>query len=99
MQRAMDRIHYVQNPVAKALVSKRVGIIDVYVPESIDLSNPFIMHLLVGISEELSKQMYVNEAKDYTMDRYQGYCVALQERTTCIDTILFCNIPLFWVIL
>ncbi len=58
VQRAMDKVHYVQNPVAKALVSKRVGIIDVYVPESIDLSNPFIMHLLVGISEELSRQMY-----------------------------------------
>jgi LacI family transcriptional regulator len=58
VQRAMEKVYYVQNPVAKALVSKRVGIIDVYVPESIDLSNPFIMHLLVGISEELSKQMY-----------------------------------------
>ncbi|HHV11922.1 MAG TPA: LacI family transcriptional regulator [Clostridiales bacterium] len=161
VQRAMDKINYVQNPVAKALVSKRVGIIDVYVPESIDLSNPFIMHLLVGISEELSKQMYsfliirdrkhehrcdgyivtgllkdeihemyqyalerkrpialfghtdneeidcidvdniegvrmiteyvlqnghknlaminVNEEKDYTLDRYEGYCRALQE--------------------
>lgn len=58
VQRAIDKTNYVQNPVAKALVSKRVGIIDVYVPESIDLSNPFIMHLLVGISEELSKQWY-----------------------------------------
>lgn len=58
VQRAMEKVNYVQNPVAKALVSKRVGIIDVYVPESIDLSNPFVMHLIGGISESLSKQMY-----------------------------------------
>lgn len=56
--RAMEKVQYVQNPVAKALVSKRVGIIDVYIPDSIDLSNPFVMHLIAGISESLSKNMY-----------------------------------------
>lgn len=56
--KAMEEVQYTPNPAAKALVSKRIGIIDVYIPESIDLSNPFVMHFIGGISEALSKQMY-----------------------------------------
>lgn len=55
---AMDKVKYTPNPAAKALVTKRVGIIDVYIPKHIDLSNPFVMHFISGISEKLSEHMY-----------------------------------------
>lgn len=56
--KAMEEVHYTPNPAAKALISKKTGIIDVYIPESIDLSNPFVIHFVGGISEALSKHMY-----------------------------------------
>jgi LacI family transcriptional regulator len=49
---------YRPNIAARNLVSGRTGVIDVYVPQSVELNNPFIMHLLVGISEVLSEWMY-----------------------------------------
>lgn len=55
---AMKKLKYSPNPVAKAMVYKRVGIIDVYIPEDIELSNPFVMHFIAGISEVLSKKLY-----------------------------------------
>ena len=54
----MEELQYVPNSAAKNLVSKRAGVIDVYIPINIDLSNPFVMHYISGISETLSKQMY-----------------------------------------
>lgn len=72
---AMEKLKYSPNPVAKALVEKRSGIIDVYVPYSIDLSNPFVMHLVTGISESLSRYMYSfhirrDRALEHTCDGY-----------------------------
>jgi len=58
VQRVMAELNYVQNPVARALASNKVGIIAVYIPASIDLTNPFIMHFVAGISEVLSKHVY-----------------------------------------
>ncbi len=58
VQKIMASMQYVPNVAAKNLVSKRSGIIDVFVPEHIDLSNPFVMHLIAGISQVLSERMY-----------------------------------------
>ena len=40
VRRVMSSLQYIPNVAAKNLVAKRSGIIDVFVPESIDLSNP-----------------------------------------------------------
>ncbi len=58
VEQEMKALGFTPNIAAKNLVSRRTGIIDVYIPESIDLSNPFAMHFITGISEVLSKQMY-----------------------------------------
>jgi LacI family transcriptional regulator len=58
VEKIMTEMAYIPNMAAKNLVSKRTGIIDVYIPESIDLSNPFVMYFIAGISEVLSEQMY-----------------------------------------
>ncbi len=58
IEKIMEELQYVPNSAAKNLVSKRAGVIDVYIPINIDLSNPFVMHYISGISETLSKQMY-----------------------------------------
>jgi LacI family transcriptional regulator len=57
VEKAMAEMAYVPNMAARNLVSKRTGIIDVYIPENFDLSNPFAMHFIAGISEVLSEQM------------------------------------------
>jgi LacI family transcriptional regulator len=49
---------YTPNVAAKNLVSKRVGVIGVYIPEHIDLSNPFVMYFITGVSEVLGDRMY-----------------------------------------
>lgn len=54
----MDELGYSPNFAAKALVRKKTGIIDVYIPAAINLSNPFVMHFISGISEVLSTHMY-----------------------------------------
>lgn len=54
VENAMSQLRYTPNLAAKNLATSRTGIIDVYVPESIDLSNPFVMHLIAGISKVLS---------------------------------------------
>lgn len=58
VERALAQLNYVQNPVARALASNKIGIIAVYIPASIDLTNPFVMHFIAGISEVLSKHVY-----------------------------------------
>ena len=58
VERALNELNYVQNPVARALASNKIGIIAVYIPASIDLTNPFVMHFVAGISEVLSKHVY-----------------------------------------
>lgn len=58
IEKIMEELRYIPNSAAKNLATKRAGVIDVYIPENIDLSNPFVMHFISGISETLSKQMY-----------------------------------------
>lgn len=55
---AMKKLKYSPNPAAKALVTNKTGIIDVFIPNSIELSHPFAMHFIAGISEVLSNKMY-----------------------------------------
>ncbi|MHB9293347.1 putative HTH-type transcriptional regulator DegA [Hollandina sp. SP2] len=58
IEKIMRSMDYTPNMAAKNLVSKRTGIIDVYVPENIDLNTPFIMYFIAGISEGLSEDLY-----------------------------------------
>ena len=55
---AMEKLHYTPNTAAKNLVTKRTGVVDIYIPADIDLSNPFTMHFIAGISKALSERMY-----------------------------------------
>ena len=75
VKKAMAELHYIPNVAAKNLVTRRSSVIDVFVPENIDLSNPFVMHLLAGISEELSAHMYSflilrNRKREHLCDGY-----------------------------
>lgn len=56
--RAMEELKYSPNMAAKNLAASRCGVIDVYVPEALDLSNPFVAYLIAGISQGLSRRMY-----------------------------------------
>ena len=58
VEKAIQEVGYIQNPAARALANKRLGVIDVYIPEHIDLSNSFAMHLIAGISDVLSAYLY-----------------------------------------
>ena len=58
VQKAMDQLQYSPNIPAKNLVTKRSGIINVYIPENMDLSNPFSMHFIAGVSQGLGENMY-----------------------------------------
>ena len=75
VEEAMKKYRYAPNHVAKALVEKRSGIIDVFIPHSVDLSNPFFMNFIVGVSETLSKHMYSflirrDREKEHVCDGY-----------------------------
>lgn len=58
VRRVMSSLQYIPNVAARNLVTKRSGIIDVFVPESIDLSDPFVMQFIAGVSNVLSRRMY-----------------------------------------
>jgi DNA-binding LacI/PurR family transcriptional regulator len=58
VEAAIRELKYSPNIAAKSLAANRCGIIDVYIPESIDMSNPFVMHLIAGISSVLSENYY-----------------------------------------
>lgn len=58
VKKVMAAMHYVPNVAARNLVTNRIGIIDIFIPEDMDLSNPFVMYLIAGISEVLSEHMY-----------------------------------------
>lgn len=55
---AMRELKYSPNMAAKNLAASRCGVVDVYVPEALDLSNPFVAYLIAGISQGLSRRMY-----------------------------------------
>ncbi|MDR1970673.1 MAG: LacI family transcriptional regulator [Treponema sp.] len=58
VEEAMRETKYVPNRAAKNLVAGQTGIIDVYIPENVALSNPFMMFFITGISEALGEKMY-----------------------------------------
>lgn len=58
IEEAMRTLNYTPNTAAKNLASNRTGVVDVFIPRDIDLSNPFMMHLIAGVSEVLSNRMY-----------------------------------------
>ncbi|WP_416201274.1 MAG: HTH lacI-type domain-containing protein [Thermocaproicibacter melissae] len=58
VKKIMAAMHYIPNVAARNLVTNHTGIIDIFIPECLDLSNPFVMYLIAGISEVLSEHMY-----------------------------------------
>ncbi len=72
---AMRELKYVPNVAAKSLATNRCGVIDVYIPENIELSNPFAMYLLAGVSQVLSDHYYSflilrNRKREHNCDGY-----------------------------
>ena len=72
---AMRQLRYTPNMAAKSLATNRCGVIDVFIPESIDLSNPFVMHFIAGISNVLSEHYYSflilrNRNREHQCDGY-----------------------------
>ena len=57
IEKIIADMDYTPNMAARNLVSGRTGVVDVYIPYSIDLSNPFVMYFIIGISEVLSETM------------------------------------------
>ncbi|GMO66844.1 MAG: substrate-binding domain-containing protein [Treponemataceae bacterium] len=68
---------YTPNMAAKNLMAKRTGVIDIYIPEMLDLSDPFMMHFILGVSEALSGHLYSFLIKRSwaTEHRCDGYIV------------------------
>lgn len=58
VEAAMGQLHYSPNLAAKSLATNRSGVVDVFIPEHIDISNPFVMHLIAGVSKTLSERYY-----------------------------------------
>ncbi|MEI5905576.1 LacI family DNA-binding transcriptional regulator [Bacillus spongiae] len=54
----MQELDFKTNQTAKALVSNRTKVIHVYIPNGLEAANPFVMNVIAGISEELSKSYY-----------------------------------------
>ena len=75
VEAAMKELRYTPNIAAKSLATKRCGVIDIFIPESIDLSNPFVMHFIAGISSVLSEHYYSflilrNRNREHLCDGY-----------------------------
>lgn len=56
--KAMQELNYVPNIAAKALVKNRFQIIKLYILEEIDVTEPYFVYLLLGISQALGKGGY-----------------------------------------
>lgn len=72
---AMAKLRYSPNVAAKSLAANRSGVIDVFIPDSIDLSNPFVMHFIAGVSSALSERYYSflilrNRSREHQCDGY-----------------------------
>ena len=75
VEAAMKELRYTPNIAAKSLATKRCGVIDIFIPESIDLSNPFVMHFIACISSVLSEHYYSflilrNRNREHLCDGY-----------------------------
>lgn len=75
VEAAMRELKYSPNIAAKSLATNRCGVIDVFIPESIELSNPFVMYFIAGISKVLSEHYYSflilrNRKREHPCDGY-----------------------------
>lgn len=75
VEAAMQELKYSPNMAAKSLASNRCGVVDVFIPDSIDLSNPFVMHFIAGVSKVLSEHYYSflilrNRKREHPCDGY-----------------------------
>ncbi|MDO4320909.1 MAG: LacI family DNA-binding transcriptional regulator [Lachnospiraceae bacterium] len=73
--KVMAEMQYIPNVAARNLITKRSHVIDVYIPEDIELDNPFMLQLIAGISEVLSEKMYSflilrNRKQEHICDGY-----------------------------
>jgi len=59
VEKAMEEIDFLPNFAAKALAQNNTRTIYLYVPRNIGISDPFIMNLIAGVSEELSNADYL----------------------------------------
>lgn len=55
----MNRLGFLPNHAAKALAQKNTRTVHLYVPRFMGLSEPFMMNLIAGVSEELSNAYYL----------------------------------------
>jgi DNA-binding LacI/PurR family transcriptional regulator len=59
VEEAMKQLDFLPNYAAKALAENSTRAIHLYVPRYMRISEPFIMNLIAGISEELSNAYYL----------------------------------------
>lgn len=58
VEKAMEELDFLPNLAARALAQNNTRTIYLYVPRNIGISDPFTMHLISGVSEELSNANY-----------------------------------------
>lgn len=59
VEQAIKDLGFLPNHAAKALAEKSTGAIHLYIPAYNSISEPFVMQLIAGVSEELSKAYYL----------------------------------------
>lgn len=59
VESAMKKLNFYPNYAAKALAENNTRVIHLYIPKYINISDPFIMPLIAGVSEELSNAYYL----------------------------------------
>lgn len=59
VEKAMEELDFLPNYAAKALAQNNTRTINLYIPRNIGISDPFIMHLISGVAEELSNVNYL----------------------------------------
>lgn len=59
VEAAMKKLNFKPNYAAKALAENSTRVIHLYIPKYINISDPFIMPLIAGVSEKLSDSGYL----------------------------------------
>ena len=59
VEQAMGKLDFLPNHAAKALAENNTRTIHLYVPRFMGISEPFMMNLIAGVSEELSNAYYL----------------------------------------
>jgi LacI family repressor for deo operon, udp, cdd, tsx, nupC, and nupG len=63
VEEAIKELGFLPNHVARALVQNNTRAIYLYIPKELNLSDPFNMHLVAGVSEALSEEEYFFQVK------------------------------------